>query len=388
MMNVSVPDLPARPAWVEIDIAQLERNFAIINADRPDHVRVMSVVKDDAYGHGAVEVARTALAAGVEGFATVTLAEAIQLRDAGFEQKIIMLGERADAEIPFCVERDLTTCINSAELVKRISEAAQAQGKRASVHLKINTGMNRYGVHWTQAAIVAELIHRDANLKLDGVLSHFAMSDESDKSFAQSQMANFREALAQIQAREIAPGIRHMCNSGGFLDLPDAHFDMVRVGILSYGVYPSKVCRRLPGIAPVMSVKTRISGFQNLQQGDKVGYGMRYTAEGPRRIAVLPIGYGDGFPRVRNTGCVLIGGRRAPIVGGVAMDSFTVDATEIPEAKLWDEVVIMGRQGAEELTAHDVAALTGTVSYAVLTSWRSRLPRVYVNRGTGVGGEK
>jgi alanine racemase len=296
--------------------------------------------------------------------------------------------ERADAEIPFCVERDLTTCINSAELVKRISEAAQAQGKRASVHLKINTGMNRYGVHWTQAAIVAELIHRDANLKLDGVLSHFAMSDESDKSFAQSQMANFREALAQIQAREIAPGIRHMCNSGGFLDLPDAHFDMVRVGILSYGVYPSKVCRRLPGIAPVMSVKTRISGFQNLQQGDKVGYGMRYTAEGPRRIAVLPIGYGDGFPRVRNTGCVLIGGRRAPIVGGVAMDSFTVDATEIPEAKLWDEVVIMGRQGAEELTAHDVAALTGTVSYAVLTSWRSRLPRVYVNRGTGVGGEK
>jgi len=173
--------------------------------------------------------------------------------------------------------------------------------------------------------------------------------------------------------------LRHACNSGGFLDLPHAHLDMVRVGILMYGVFPSSVCRRIPGIEPVMSVKARIAAIQKLKPGEVVGYGMRYTTPGERRIAVLPIGYGDGFPRVRNQGGTLIHGKRAPLIGGIAMDALMVDITDIPEAQMWDEAVIMGKQGGEEITVHDIAKLKNSVSYEVLTSWRLRLRRKSVN---------
>jgi alanine racemase len=181
-----------------------------------------------------------------------------------------------------------------------------------------------------------------------------------------------------MAARKVFPKIRHISNSGGLVDLHDAHYDMVRLGILPLGVFPSKVCRRIEGIEPVMSVKTRIVHIQRLQAGDKVGYGMRYTAPDNRTIAVLPVGYGDGFPRVRNEGAVLIQGKRAPLVGGVSMDAITVDITEIPQAKLWDEAVIMGKDGSETIDVHEVAALKKSVSYDVLTNWRHRLQRVYV----------
>ena len=181
-----------------------------------------------------------------------------------------------------------------------------------------------------------------------------------------------------MNRRGMSVALRHLCNSGGFLDLPHARFDMVRLGILPLGVFPSSVCRRIPGLQPVMSVKARIAAIQNLGPGDSVGYGMRYTAPNSRRIAVLPLGYGDGFPRVRNQGAVLIHGRRAPLVGGVAMDAITVDVTDIPAAKLWDEAIVMGKQGDDEISVHEVAKLKGSVSYDVLTAWRARLPRVYL----------
>ena len=171
---------------------------------------------------------------------------------------------------------------------------------------------------------------------------------------------------------------RHLANSGGFLDLPQARYDAVRLGILPLGVYPSAACRRLPGVAPVMSVKARIVALQQLAPGDSVGYGMRYTAAASRRIAVLPLGYGDGFPRVRNQGAALLHGRRAPLVGGVTMDALMVDVTDIPAAQLGDEAVLMGRQGGEEISAHEIAGLKNSVSYDVLCGWRARLPRVYL----------
>ena len=210
------------------------------------------------------------------------------------------------------------------------------------------------------------------------MLSHFAQSDETDKTFASLQLDRLKDVLGNFAHHDISVKLRHLCNSGGFLDLPQAHFDMVRLGILPLGVYPSSVCRRIPGIAPVMTVKARIAAIQCLEPGETVGYGMRCTAPDRRRIAVLPIGYGDGFPRVRNQGCVLVHGRRVPIVGGVAMDALIVDITEIPEAQPWDEAVLMGRQGQDEISVHDLARLKNSVSYDVLASWRSRLPRVYV----------
>ena len=370
---------PPRSAWVEIDVQRLRRNFELITRDKPPGVQLLSVVKDEGYGHGALQVARAALGAGATFLAISTIEEALVLRSAGIEARLLILGDRQDSELPWCIAHDITCCLSEPRSVELLAQLASRFGKRARVHLKINTGMNRYGMRWNEAAVLAELISSKKSLQLEGALSHFAQSDETDKTFALMQLARFEQALGGISHRGISVPLRHLCNSGGFLDLPQAHFDMVRLGILPLGVYPSSVCRRIPGLAPVMSVKARISAIQNLQPGDTVGYGMRFKATCPRRIAVLPLGYGDGFPRVRNQGCALVHGRRVPLVGGVAMDALTVDITDVPEARLWDEAVIMGRQGNEEISVHELARLKGSVSYEVLASWRLRLPRIHVN---------
>ena len=372
-------DRPPRPAWIEIDVARWRRNFALILQDLPSGVQLLSVVKDEAYGHGLLPAARVAIDSGVKFLAVSTVEEAIKLRDCGIRQRILLLGDRQEAELPWCVAHDLTCCVSEPGVVAKLAALATRSGKPVAVHLKINTGMNRYGVRWNEAGPLAEKIVSTKVLVLEGALSHFAQSDETDKTFALLQLARYAEALQAMAARGINPSLRHLCNSGGFLDLPSAHFDMVRMGILPLGVFPSSVCRRIPGLEAVMSVKARIASIQNLQPGDHVGYGMRYTANEPRRIAVLPIGYGDGFPRVRNLGHALIHGKRAPVVGGVSMDALTVDITEIPEAQLWDVAVLMGRDGAAEISVHDIAKLKNSASYDVLCSWRGRLPRVYVN---------
>ncbi len=368
-----------RPAWVEVNLRRLRGNFERINRDKPAGLRLVSVVKDNGYGHGALAVAQAALAADAEFLALSTLEEAVFLRDQGIKAPLLLLGDREESELPWCVAHDLTCCVSEPHSILRLGRLAVEAGKRVPVHLKINTGMNRYGVRWTEAAALARLIASTHSLALEGTLSHFAQSDEADKTFALLQLARFQEASEQIAAQGIDMPLKHLCNSGGFLDLPQAHFNMVRLGILPLGVFPSSVCRRIAGIEPVMSVKARIAAIQNLGPGDSVGYGMRFTATSPRRIAVLPLGYGDGFPRVRNQGAALVRGKRAPLVGGVAMDAITVDITEIPEAQLWDEAVVMGRQGAEEITVHEVAKLKNSVSYDVLTGWRARLPRLYVD---------
>ena len=373
--------MPELRAWVEIDVAAWRKNFSLINADRAANLQIAAVLKDDAYGHGAIEAARIAAEAGVTFIAVVTLDEALEMRKAGVRTPILMLGQRLPGEVDECLANDLTICLHDLHTVELVAEKAEKRGVRARVHLEVDTGMSRYGARWTEAPALAARIAEFRALELEGVMSHFAMSDELDKSFANLQRSRFEEAIDAMAKRGVVPKIRHISNSGGFVDLHDARYEMVRVGILPLGVYPSKVCRRLPGLAPVMSVKTRIVHIQNLLGGDKVGYGMRYTAPDARRIAVLPIGYGDGFPRVRNEGAVLIAGKRAPLVGGTSMDAITVDITDIPAAKLWDEAVVMGTQGAETIDVHEVAALKKSVSYDVLTNWRHRLRRVYINKG-------
>jgi alanine racemase len=370
-----------RSAWVEIDLRQFRRNFELIHQDKPKGLQITSVIKDEAYGHGAYEAARVAVNSGIDFLALGTVEEAVALRDQGIKARLLVLGDRHESELPWCINHDLTCCVSGPDSVAKLGQLAARAGKRVPVHLKVNTGMNRYGARWTEAVAVAEQIASTKSLLLEGILSHLAQSDETDKTFADLQLARFNEVLDGLAKRRLTVKLKHLCNSGGFLDLPHAHFDMVRVGMLSFGVFPSSVCRRIPGIAPVMAVKARIAAIQQLEPGDCVGYGMRYTAPSPRRIAVLPIGYGDGFPRVRNQGSALLHGRRAPIIGGIAMDALTVDITDIPEAKLWDEAVIMGRQGKEEITVHEIAKLKNSVSYDILANWRGRLPRVYVNRG-------
>jgi alanine racemase len=372
-------DFPLRPAWIEIDLGKLRRNLQLIRRDLPPTTQLMAVTKDDAYGHGALDTARIAIEEGAWGFGLSTLEEAMALRQNGIPAPLLLLGERQEAELEWCAAHDLTVCVNELHTVRALANIAARFNKRVPVHLKINTGMSRYGVRWDEALPLVEQIISEKSLLLEGVMTHFSQSDETDKGFANLQFSRFNEVLRALEERKISVKYRHSCNSGGFLDLPHAHLDMVRTGILMYGVFPSQVCRRIPGIEPVMSVKAKIAAIQKLKPGEVVGYGMRYKAQAERRIAVLPIGYGDGFPRVRNEGCVLIHGKRAPLVGGIAMDALMVDVTDIPEAQMWDEAVIMGRQGNEEITVRDIAKLKNSVTYDVLTGWRLRMRRKNVN---------
>ena len=378
-MNLHSENFPPRPAWTEIDLGKLRRNLQFIRSDLPKNVQLMAVVKDEAYGHGALDVARVAVEEGAWGFGLSTLEEAMHLRDGGITAPLLLLGERQEAELEWCVAHDLTVCVNEPHTVRSLAKIAAKFGKQVPVHVKIHTGMSRYGVRWDEALPLVEKIVAEKSLSLEGVMTHFSQSDETEKTFANLQFVRFNEVLSALAAKKISVKLRHTCNSGGFLDLPHAHLDMVRVGILLYGVFPSLVCRQIPGLESVMSVKARIAAIQKLKPGEVVGYGMRYTATSERRIAILPIGYGDGFPRVRNEGAALIHGERAPIVGGIAMDALMVDITDIPQAQMWDEAVIMGKQGKEEITARDIAKLKKSGPYDVLTSWRLRLRRKSVN---------
>jgi alanine racemase len=366
-----------RPAWVEIDLDQLRRNFAIINKDKPARLAALVVVKDQAYGHGAFQVACAAESAGSRYLAVATLDEALELRGRGIKTPIMIFGERTKEELQYCLLHNLTCFVNAPTQIQEYSKMVAKQGVTANVHLEVDSGLSRYGVRWTKAAPIIGLLARDNCLRLEGIMSHFAMSDELDKTFANEQLRRFNEVVHWMGQNAVQVRYRHMCNSGGYLDLPQAHFDMVRIGILPLGVYPSQVCRRIPGLKPVMSVKARVAAVRTLQTGDSVGYGMRYRAGGRRTIAVLPVGYGDGYPRVRNSGAVLIHGKRAPVVGGNAMDAMMVDVSGIPEIRIWDEVTLMGTQGDDNIDAHEIAGIKGSVSYDILAGWRARLPRIY-----------
>jgi alanine racemase len=370
--------MPPRPAWIEIDLNQLRHNFKAIFDACPAGTDVCAVVKDQAYGHGAVEISHVALQSGAKCLAVSTPDEGIRLRDAQITCPILLLGERHPDELPDCVEHKLICCISDTTIPAKLSALNKNPAKPIPIHVKVDTGMSRYGIRWDQAIEFVTALAAIPSVTIQGIMTHFAMSDEEDKTFALLQMQRFNSVIGQIEKAGIHIPIQHLCNSGGFLDLPAAHLQMVRLGILPLGVYPSKVCRRIPGIHPIMSVKSRLSKIREIQAGESVGYGMRYIASGRRRIAVLPLGYGDGFPRVRNEGYVLLHGQKAPIIGGVSMDAITVDITHIEEAKQWDEVVLMGDQSGEQIAAQHLAELKRSVSYDLLTGWRARLPRIYL----------
>ncbi|MDG1121080.1 MAG: alanine racemase [Glaciecola sp.] len=374
-----------RSAWVEIDHGQLIKNFTLINADTPSHLKKLCVVKDQAYGHGAVVVAQAAVDAGYDYLAVETIDEAIELREADIALPILIFGEVSDEEFSACVAYKITCCVNDISKAKRFNEyVQQGSAEHTSqafhpVHIEIDSGMSRWGVRWDEAFSVIEYIANECeHLYLEGLMSHFAMSDEADKTYANLQHSRFVSVLEALEQSDITIPLVHMSNTGGLLDLPHAHFNMIRSGILHLGVYPSLVCKRIDGLAPVMSVKASIPALRQLHEGDCVGYGMHFTASTPMQIAILPIGYGDGYPRVRNEGYVLIHGQQCPVVGGNAMDAMMVDVSHIPDVAIGDEVVLMGGQGDEWIDPRDLVKWKKTVCYEILTGWRARLPRRYV----------
>jgi alanine racemase len=367
-----------RATWVEVDLARLAANLQAIRR----HVapaQVMLVVKANAYGHGLVEVAR-ALAPLADCIGVAVLEEGILLRELGIQSPILVLGGIWGDQVPHFLAHDLMLTASSVGRLEQIEEAAAALGTRAKVHLKIDTGMERVGIHYFNAHHLQEAACRCRHVEVHGIYSHFANADAEDLSHARLQLERFQEVLRFYERRGLPPPLRHMANSAAVLSLPEATFDLVRPGILLYGVYPAPQVRRTVQVSPALAWKSRVVYFKVVPPGHPVSYGSTWEADHPVRMATIPVGYGDGYFRsMSNRAEVILRGRRYPQVGQICMDQLMIDL-EWSSAYNGDEVVLVGEDGEARITVEDLADWAGTIPYEVLTNINTRVPRVY--RGT------
>jgi len=366
-----------RPTWAEIDLAALRHNVAAVRARLAPDVRVMAVVKADAYGHGAVRVARALAGAGVDMFGVALVEEGVALRESGLAAPILVMGLAEEADLADALAADLTLTVDGPATAGPIDLAAAARGARAAVHLKIDTGMNRLGVRAEVAAEAADAVAALPHLELAGVYTHLACADEPDDAVTPGQLAAFAEALEAARSAGVAPPLVHVANSAAVFARPEAHFGMVRSGLALYGVAPSEAAKAA-GLRPVMSLKTRVATVKRVRAGEGVSYGHRWRAERDGRVGVLPIGYADGYPRALSSRAqVRAAGRLAPVVGAVCMDALMVDLTDVPEAAPGLEVTLLEADSESPLSAAALAAAAGTIPYEILTGIGPRVPRVY-----------
>ena len=367
-----------RPSWIEADLDAIRHNFHQLKTVL-GNTQLLAVVKADAYGLGAVQVSRFLQQLGADRLGVVCLEEAMQLRTAGVTLPVLNMGAILPEQAETACALDIEQMVYRPEVARALSRCAQARSKKMNIHFKIDTGMSRYGARFDAALPVFEQIAALPGIDIIGVMSHFANSDGLDKAFPLLQCARFLQVRDQIESTGIRIPLWHICNSGATLDLPQAHFDMVRVGLLLYGYYPSGEVVRPFTLQPALRLKSTLVAERQLSRGDSVGYGRRYMATGPERIGVLPLGYADGFDRKqRNNGHVLWQGRRLPIVGGLCMDACFVRLDKEIDAHTGDVVTVLGREGDEEITPHDIAERIGSVSYEVMARLGKRLPRITV----------
>ncbi len=366
------------PTWAEIDLGAIAENTRAMKRWVGDRVEVIAVVKADAYGHGAIPVARTVLAAGATRLAVHRLAEGIALRQAGIEAPILVMAPLLPEEAPEAVRWRLTPTLSTPEAAQALSGLAQASGRAVPVHVEVDTGMGRAGLLPEEAVAFVQALRGMEGLILEGLYTHFATADESDLTFVMRQLHRFEAVLATLESSGIRIPLRHTANSAAAMRFRATHFEAVRPGLALYGMRPSLEWDPPFPLCPAMVIKSRVIRVWTLTPGESVGYGRAFVAERERRMALVPIGYGDGYPRsLSNRGAVLIRGRRAPVRGRVSMDQIVVDVTGIPEVAVGDEVVIMGRQGGAEIRAEELAAWAGTINYEITTRIAPRVPRIY-----------
>lgn len=362
-----------RPTWAEVDLEAVRHN---VRALKPDGAELMAVVKANGYGHGDVPVARAALEAGATWFGVALVEEGIRLRDAGLDAPILLLSELPPEAAKDALAADLTPTTYSAENAEAIAVAAEALGRPARVHLKVDTGMHRVGVRPEGAPALARAL-RDRGIEPEGVWTHLARSEELDDPTSEEQLNRFDRVLETLRDAGVRPRYRHAANSAAAIAWPASHLDLVRVGIAMYGISPGPQVDGLLDLRPAMSVRSRIGHVQRLGAGQAVSYGHGYRLERESTIATVPIGYADGYFRaLSRVGRVLIGGQRYPLAGTVTMDQIMVDCGDDPVA-VGDEVVLFGRQGDEEIRAEEVAGWAGTIGYEIVCAVSARVPREY-----------
>ena len=363
-------------AWIELDLDALANNARVLR-ETAAPATLMAVVKANAYGHGAALVGPALEAAGVERFAVVFPPEALALREAGVTRPVLVLGHAFPADAEAAVAGDVTLTVDTAALAEAVSDAALRAGKApAPVHVKVDSGMHRFGLTPPEVAALAARVRALEGVTLEGIWTHLANADHEDDSFTERQDAVVAEA---IRLAGPAP-MRHIANTATTIRRPEFRHDAVRTGIGLYGALPDHTPD--PGLRPVLSLKARLARVFDVAPGEGVSYGLTWRAERPSRIALVPVGYADGYQRaLSNRGHVLAGGRRRPVVGRVCMDHFLIDVTDAPAVAPGDEAVLIGEQGGETVTAAEVAAAIGTINYEVLAALNRRLPRLAHRRG-------
>ena len=374
---MSMSSLSGRPTVGEVDLGALEFNYRQIKKRIPGDVKLLAVVKADAYGHGAVPISLRLEKLGVEYLGVAIPEEGVELRRGGVKTPILVLGGFFGGEVDQIFRFRLTPVIFTKDSLRILSRDAERRKRKVKVHLKVDTGMGRLGVPLNLWPDFLREVTRFPRIETEGILSHFAMTDE-EKDFTQNQWKAFQEAVTAAHELGICCPYLHMANSATLTTFPAYSARLVRPGIMLYGSYPAPTFRSRIPLKPVMTLKTHIHFLKSVPPGTRISYGGMFKAKRKSLIATLPIGYADGYSHhLSNHGEVLIHGKRAPVVGKVCMDFIMVDVTHIPRVSVGDEVILMGRQGKEQITPEEIAEKINSISYEVLCSIGKRVPRVY-----------
>lgn len=380
-----------RRTWAEIDLDAVARNFQAVRQAANRNAGVCCVVKADAYGHGAVRMAKEYEALGADWFAVSNLEEALQLRLSGITKPILVLGFTPAEEAKALSEHNISQCVYSLEYARELSHHALETGVTVKIHVKVDTGMSRLGFYFQDISRDEDAVSQIKEvctlpgLYPEGIFTHFAVSDSGREgdAFTMRQFGCFKEMLETLLREGISFEVRHCANSAAVFDYPLSHLDLVRAGIVIYGLYPSDELRNRPALTPVLSLRSVVSHVKTIKAGATVSYGRDFTAERDRTIATIPVGYADGYPRRLSPGGaqVLIHGKRCPILGRICMDQLMADVSELTDVKIGDLVTLIGKDGEEEITADELAAREGTIGYEVICALSKRVPRVYLKNG-------
>jgi alanine racemase len=370
-----------RPTWVEINLDAIGHNVAELRRQAPDS-QLMAVVKADGYGHGALPVARTALAAGATWLGVATVEEGVELRRNGVVAPTLVFGYVPEEQTGMVLLHGIRPAVFSLDLARALEERGKGLIRKAYVHLKIDTGMGRVGIRPDEVVPFVRELKKLPHIEVEGVFTHLATADEPENSFAADQLAEFERVLALLRGEGINPPIIHAANSAGLMLWPKSRYDLVRTGIAMYGHPPDPAVQWPADLQPALTWRTRVGLVKDVEHGTPISYGCTYRAEGAQRIASLPVGYADGFPRgLSNRGEVLIRGHRCPVVGRVCMDQTMIRIPPGLPVEPGDEVVIIGEQDGERITASEVAVHLGTINYEVLCAISKRVPRLYRKDG-------
>lgn len=372
------PTEPHSPTIATVDLGALAHNLDQVRRRLDASCQIIAIVKADAYGHGAATVAKTLEALAVTRFGVATLDEGIELREAGIRSSILLLGALFPDQFTDVVAHDLTPVLYEQALAEEFAEHTKGRSVPYPVHLKIETGMGRLGLAPEDVVTLLQSPAFQGPLQAEGLMTHLADSDNADPAYTTEQLERFRAVIRYVQAAKLSLPLIHVANSGAILGHPGSRFTAVRPGIMLYGYHTAPHLKPAPDLHPVLSLTTKVAQVRKLKPGESTSYNRTYVVRRPSRIAVLPVGYADGYSRLlSNKGEVLIGGKRAPVVGRVCMDMTMVDVTDVPGVSTGTDVTLIGRQEEQQITASDLAAWQGTISYEVLCKIGQRVTRLY-----------